>query len=186
MPAMDLHGDFAGSELKRNLLIEHARNYQSHDFALAWGQRFSLHLPHHMPAMDLHGDFAGSELKRNLLIEHARNYQSHDFALAWGERFVVLSQLAKFALLLTRCPIAIQSLMNRIQQILVPEWLGQELDRAGFHGLYRHRNISMAGDKDDGNPDSGVNQLALKIQTVDSGKSHVQDQAAWPVRPLAA
>src|ERR1017187_3306659 len=168
MPAMDLHGDFAGSELKRNLLIEHARNYQSHDFALAWGQRFSLHLPHHMPAMDLHGDFAGSELKRNLLIEHARNYQSHDFALAWGERFVVLSQLAKFTVLLTRYPIAIPSLIHRIQQVLVSERLGQELDGAGFHGLYRHRNISMTGDEYDRNPDARVGQFALKIQTADS------------------
>src|ERR1035437_8500167 len=121
-----------------------------------------------MPAMDLEGDFAGSELKRALLIEHARNYQSHDFALAWGERFVVLSQLAKFALLLTRHPIAIQSLMNRIQQILVPERLGQELHRPGFHGLHRHRNISMTGDEYDRNPDARVGQFALKIQTTDS------------------
>src|SRR5580658_5494999 len=134
--------------------------------------------------MDLHGDFAGSELKRYLLIEHARNHQSHNFALAWGERFVVLSQLAKFALLLTRYPIAIQSLMNRIQQILFPEWLGQKLHRTRFHRFHRHRNVSMTGDKDDGNPSTGVSQLALKIQAVDSRQSHVQDQAAWPLRPL--
>src|SRR5271156_1353319 len=44
----------------------------------------------------------------------------------------------------------------------------------------------MAGDKDDGDPDSGVSQLALKIQTVDSRKSHVQDKETGPVGPFAA
>src|SRR6266478_5802653 len=136
--------------------------------------------------MDLHGDFAGSELKSYLLIEQARNYQGHDFALACGQRLVALSQLAKLTLLLARHPVAIQSLVDRIQQVLVPERLRQKLHRTGFHGLHRHRNISMTGDEDDGNPDARVGQLALKVQSVDSRKSHVQNQATWPIRPLAA
>src|SRR5277367_6304195 len=37
VPAMDLYGDFAGSEFKRYLLIKHARNNETHDFALARG-----------------------------------------------------------------------------------------------------------------------------------------------------
>ena len=44
----------------------------------------------------------------------------------------------------------------------------------------------MTGDEDDGNLDTRVSQLTLKVQTVDSGKSHVQDQATWPIRPLAS
>src|SRR6266849_7731385 len=44
----------------------------------------------------------------------------------------------------------------------------------------------MPGDEDDGNLDARVSQLALKVQPVDSGKSHVQTKATWPVRPLAA
>ncbi len=52
--------------------------------------------------------------------------------------------------------------MDSIQQVLVPEGLGKELHRAGFHGLHRHRNISMPGDEDDGNPDARIRQLALK------------------------
>src|SRR5439155_19676373 len=42
-------------------------------------------------------------------------------------------------------------LVDSIQQVLVPEGLGKELHRAGFHGLHRHRNTSVTGDKDDGN-----------------------------------
>ena len=43
----------------------------------------------------------------------------------------------------------------------------------------------MTSNKDDRNPDSRLRQLALKVQTVNSWKSHVQNQATWPVRPLA-
>src|SRR6266566_4001642 len=36
---MDLHSDFTGPKVISDLLIEHARNHQSHDLALAWGER---------------------------------------------------------------------------------------------------------------------------------------------------
>src|SRR5713226_5154110 len=136
--------------------------------------------------MDLHGDFAGPELRSYLLIEHARNHQAHDLALACGQRLEALSQLGKLTLPLARHPVAIQSLVDRIQQVLVPEGLGQELHGTGFHGPHRHRNITMPGDEDDGNLDARISQLALKVQTVDSRKSHVENKATWPVRPLAA
>jgi hypothetical protein len=76
--------------------------------------------------------------------------------------------------------------MNGIQQVLIPKGLGEELDRAGFHGFHGHRNISVTGDEDDGNPQAGVRQLALKVQTVNSGKSYVKNQATWTVGLLAA
>src|SRR5258708_6940896 len=136
--------------------------------------------------MDLHGNFAGPELRSYLLIKHARNNQANNLALACGQRLVVLSQLGKLTLLLASRPVAIQSLVDRVQQVLVPKGLGQELHRSGFHGLHRHRNISVTGDEDDGNLDARVSQLALKFKTIDSRKSHVQDKAAWPIRPLAA
>ena len=44
----------------------------------------------------------------------------------------------------------------------------------------------MTGDENNGNMDARVDQFPLKIQTADSGKSHIEDQATWPVRPLAA
>src|SRR2546427_5252854 len=135
--------------------------------------------------MDLHGDFTGPKVISDLLIEHARNYQSHDLALACGQRRVAVSQLAKLTLLLARHTVAVQSLVDRIQQVLVPEGLGKELHRTGFHGLHRHWNVSMTGDKDDRNPDARVNQLVLKVQTVHSRESYVQNQATRSVRPLA-
>src|SRR4029077_11984224 len=126
-----------------------------------------------MAAMDLHGDFAGPQVKSYLLIEHSRNYQGHNLTLACSQSRVALSQLGKLNPLLTRYPVAIQSLVDRIHQVLVPESLGQKLHGARFHGLHRHRNISVPGDKDDRDWDARVGQLALKVQTVDPRKAHV-------------
>src|ERR1022692_303943 len=44
----------------------------------------------------------------------------------------------------------------------------------------------MTGDEDDGNPDARIRQLALKVQTADAGKPHVQNKATWSFPPLAA
>src|SRR4029077_13933648 len=139
-----------------------------------------------MAAMDLHGDFAGPQVKSYLLIEHSRNYQGHNLTLACSQSRVALSQLGKLNPLLTRYPVAIQSLVDRIQQGLVQKRLGQELHGTGFHGLHRHRNISVPGDEDDGNLDTRITQLALKFQAIDARKAHVQNKATWPIRSLAA
>jgi len=52
-------------------------------------------------------------------------------------------QFGKLTLLVARDPVAIKGLLNRVRQILVDEWLGQELYRAGFDGFHRHRNITV-------------------------------------------
>src|SRR5882757_7516631 len=149
-------------------------------------QRLRLHLPHHLAAMNLHGDLADPELKSYLLIEHTRNHQAHDFALARAQGLVAFSQSGKVTLLAAPRAVAIQSLMDRIQQVLVFERLSQKLHSTRFHGPHRHRNISMTGDENDGNVDSCISQFALQVETVDSGKAHVQNKTAWSVRWFVA
>jgi hypothetical protein len=75
--------------------------------------------------------------------------------------------------------------VDGIEQFLVAERLRQEINRAGFHRPHTYWNVAMTGDKDDGNPDTGIGQLALKIQTADSGKSDVKNQTwrVWANRP---
>jgi hypothetical protein len=99
---------------------------------------------------------------------------------------MTLSQFGKLSLLLLRYPIAIQSLVNRIQQVLIQEGLSKEFHRAGLHGLHRHRNISVTSDEDDGNPDAGFSQLPLKIQTANLREFDVQDKTTWSVWTLTA
>src|SRR5467141_2582574 len=89
-------------------------------------QRLGLHFPHYMAAMDLHSDFADSPLKSYLLIEPARDNQAHDLALALAQSLIAFSQLGGVTLLMPRHTVAIQSLADRVQQVLIMERLGQE------------------------------------------------------------
>src|ERR1700688_2161756 len=106
--------------------------------------------------MDLHRDFADSQRKRYLLVQHTRDHQTHDLPLTVTQRLVAFSQLREVTPLTARHAVAIQSLVDRIQQLLVQERLGQELYCAGFHGLYCHRDVSVTRDEDDGNLYAGV------------------------------
>ena len=42
----------------------------------------------------------------------------------------------------------------------------------------------MPRDEDDGNADAGISQLPLKIQTIDPGKSDVENKTTWPIREI--
>src|SRR6266481_3703602 len=71
--------------------------------------------------------------------------------------------------------------LNRIEQILVPEWFGEKLNRARLHGLDRHRNVRMCCEKDDRNTYFPSFQFVLKIQAANAGKSHVKNQATGTI-----
>src|SRR5215213_4692975 len=83
-------------------------------------------------------------------------------------------------------PIAFKRLLNRIKQILIAKWFGEKLDGTGFHRAHRHRNVAMTGDEDDGNMNVCICEIALEIETAESGHSYVQYQPSRniPARAL--
>src|SRR5208337_3423418 len=91
---------------------------------------------------------------------------------------IALSQLSHFALLLTSRTIPFKRLLNRIQQILIVERLSQKLYRTGLHGPDGHRDVSVGGNKYNWDLQPRVRQLPLKIKAVETGKPHIQNQAA--------
>ena len=67
----------------------------------------------------------------------------------------------------------------RFEQILVLYGLGQEIDRAGFHGAYAGRNVAFAGDEHDRTMiAAGGGQHALNLQTIKTGHRNIQYGAA--------
>jgi len=58
--------------------------------------------------------------------------------------------------------------------------LVQELHRTRFHGLHRHRNISVTGDEDNRDLQARVRQLSLKLQAINSWQANIQDQTTRP------
>src|SRR5882757_9501265 len=54
-----------------------------------------------------------------------------------------------------------------IQDILVTERLGQEVDGSSFHCLDRHRNVAVTRHKDDRDANIRLSQFGLKVETAD-------------------
>src|SRR3984957_2712237 len=71
--------------------------------------------------------------------------------------------------------------LHRIEQILVPEWFGEKLNRARLHGLDRHWNVCVRCEKNDWNTYSRPLQFVLKIQAANAGESHIKNQTTGTI-----
>src|ERR1700733_92313 len=89
-------------------------------------QGFGLHLFHDLAAIHFDSRFAGTEFRCDLLVKHPSNDQVHYLAQDARSR---------------------KGSLDRIKQILLPEWLCQKLNRSRLHGLDRHRNVSVSREK---------------------------------------
>src|SRR4051794_40439072 len=85
---------------------------------------------------------------------------------------------------LASAAVALDSREDGVQQILIPKWLGEEIDGAGLHRLYRHRDIAMPGHEDDRNLDIGLGEFALDIEAAQARQPNVEDEAGWNIREL--
>src|SRR5689334_23909614 len=113
--------------------------------------------------MDFDSDFADADLVGDLFIEAASRYQGHHLALARGEAREPRSHLGQSFFVLPPCAVALEAQLDRVEQILVAEWLGQKLDRSALHRPDGHRDVAIPGDEDDRELDVRGGELALKV-----------------------
>src|SRR5580704_15751208 len=113
--------------------------------------------------MNLDRGFTGSDLGGYLFVEQTGYHKRQDFTLPRCQQFETLADHRDLSLTAPPGTVLFQRDLNRIQQVLVAERLGQELDGSRFHGSHRHGDVAVAGDKDDGNMNTSLSQLALKI-----------------------
>jgi GNAT superfamily N-acetyltransferase len=71
------------------------------------------------------------------------------------------------------------------KQRFVVEGLGQELDRSRLHRPYRHGDVPVPGDEDDGEGALAFAEMLLEVEPGEVGQRHVQDQAARRRRAVA-
>src|ERR1700683_4092361 len=110
----------------------------------------------------------------------------HHFAFSGSQSVAPPAQLSQDGLFLAGSAIALDGLLDRIQQILVPKWFGEKLDRPGLHRPYRHGDVAMTGDEDDRDGNIGLYQLALQVQAAQPRKSYVKHKASRRVGSFAA
>src|SRR6516162_67102 len=145
-------------------------------------QRSRLHLSHDLAAMDFYGDLADADIEGDLLVETAGHHQGHDFALAGGERLKPRPQRGDCLFVLQPCAIAREAQLDRVQQVLIAERLGQELDRSSLYRLDGHWDVAVSGDEDDRNLNVRCRELSLKIETASAGQPDIEHKAGGSFR----
>src|SRR5258708_38092275 len=128
--------------------------------------------------MDLDRDFAQAELSADLLVDQAADHEIHDFAFAGAKLLKTIAQGGNLCVFLAPDPITLQALVNRGQEVLFLEGLHQKLDGACLHRARGHGNVTMSGDKDDGNGDAGLLEKFLEVEPGHAGQTNVEHQAA--------
>ncbi len=145
------------------------------------GEGARRHLAHGPGAMDFDGDLADPHLPGNLLVHQARGRQRHHFALTLAERGVALAQVVAALQRLALGAVHGNCRGHRVEEILVPEGLGQEVHRAGLHRPHRHLDIAMPGDEDHRQAHAALVHLALHLQPVGHLQAYVEHHAAGRV-----
>src|ERR1700722_4882512 len=113
----------------------------------------------------------------NLLVEAALHDLDHYLAFPWGERFEAPSERIQGLFIFTPSTIASKAELDRVDQVLITERLGQELNGTAFHRLHGHRDVAVPRYEDDRDLDIRLRKFALNIQAARPGQSNVEDEA---------
>jgi hypothetical protein len=77
----------------------------------------------------------------------------------------------------TSVTVALESELNRFENVLFAEWFGQKFDRARLHGSYGHRDIAVPADENDWQMRIGLHKFCLKVKPADAGQPNVKNEA---------
>src|SRR5262252_852670 len=145
-------------------------------------QRRCFHLSHDLATMHFYGDFADADVVGDLLVEATNHHQCHYLSLAWGKSLEACPQRGDHLFVLQPRAISPEAQLNRVQQVLIAERLGQELDRATLYRLDGDRDVAVSRDEDDRNVNVRRRELSLKIETASPGQPDIEHQARGPFR----
>src|SRR5262249_39363553 len=128
-------------------LVRHQMEPVDHSAEL--GKRTSLHLLHRSAAMHFHRGFGDADIMGDLLAQASASDLNHDLALPRTERTKALPEGGQVLLIFPPCTIAGYAKLNGVEEILIAERFGQELDGSPLHRLHGHRYVTVPRDEDD-------------------------------------
>ena len=91
------------------------------------GERPCMHLVHHLSPMNLHRFLGGPQNVGDLFVQHAGDDQAHHLALPGCQRLETVTVSLQFLAFGAPGTFAVEGLIDRIEQRLVVERLGQHL-----------------------------------------------------------
>src|SRR5690606_15130353 len=133
------------------------------------------HLAHGVAAMELHCHLADAKVEGNLLVETPACHLAEDLPFSRGEGGKALDDPTSHLSLNALRHIPGNAGTNRVQKGLVANWLGEEVDGTGLHGLHGHGNVAMAREEDHWFSIPAPGQLLLQVQSARAGHSDVED-----------
>src|SRR6267142_1143518 len=141
------------------------------------GQRRGLHLPHDLAAMDLDGFLGRAKLAGDLLVQKALDDEREDLTFAWRQGLIASPQSKELLLVLSRALATRDTLRDRVEQLLIVERLGEELQRASLHGSDRHRDVTAPGYEHNRQFKAQPSQFCLELQPAEIRQVNIKHQA---------
>src|SRR3981081_4518431 len=123
--------------------------------------------------MHFYCDLARTQIRGNLFVWPTRDHERKHLSLTRCQRIKALPQHSDLQVLFESDAVMLQRSLDRIQKFLIAEWLRQELNGSGLHGLDGHWDVTVAGNKGDRNMNVGLGQLTLEIKATPAGQPDV-------------
>ena len=134
--------------------------------------------------MHLHGGFGNADIAGNLLAKAAVRDLNHDLALPGAQRFEAFPEGGQSFLILPPGAITREADLNGVEELLITERLGKELNGTTLHRLHRHRDVAVPCDEDDWEFPVRRGELALKFKTALPRQPDVENQAGGAIRRI--
>src|SRR3974390_3606068 len=115
--------------------------------------------------MHLYGGFGGADVGGNLFVQTTGRDPDHALTLAGAERVEALPDHIQCFLALPPRTIAREAGLDGVEQVLLAERFGEELDGPSLHRLHRHRDVAVRRNEDDRQFPVRRRKGALQIET---------------------
>src|SRR6267154_2919480 len=131
--------------------------------------------------MEFDGDLADAEVEGDLFVQAPTRYLTEDLPLSRRETRQLLDILLDEHGFLSAGNVFLDCGGHSVQQGLVSHWLREEVDRPQLHGLNRHGNVAMSGEKNDWRCIALGGEMVLQFETVCTRHPHVENKTPRPL-----
>ncbi len=107
-------------------------------------KRSCLHFFHHPCAMNFYSALTYTKFVRDDFVRFAGNDKVEDFMLSFRQSIDASPYFRMFLTLAAAFLIRFQRFADAIEEVLIPEWLLNEVDSTFLHCLDGHRYIAVA------------------------------------------
>src|SRR6266436_5537475 len=126
--------------------------------------------------------FSDAQVTGNSLVRLAGDDMFEHFPLTWCERVETRADFGKFGLFSAGESVSFNRHANGCKQVFIVHGLSEEITRAAFHRLHALRNITVTGQKNNGQDTAFCGEDSLEFETMDGRHIEIEHETARCVR----